>query len=123
MKLLSFVKSGLKDLSISRTSFKWGIPVPNNNKHIIYVWLDALTNYISALDYFEKDNKNQFWPADVHIIGKDIIRFHCVYWPAFLLAADIKPLQKKFLLMAGYLSGEEKMSKSKGKYFRSFRNY
>ena len=112
-EVISFVKSGLKDLSISRTSFKWGIPVPNNNKHIIYVWLDALTNYISALDYFEKNNKNQFWPADVHIIGKDIIRFHCVYWPAFLLAADIKP-PKKVFAHGWILSGEEKMSKSKG---------
>ncbi|MEY4370865.1 MAG: hypothetical protein RIQ48_581, partial [Pseudomonadota bacterium] len=112
-EVISFVKSGLKDLSISRTSFKWGIPVPNNNKHIIYVWLDALTNYISALDYFEIDNKKQFWPADVHIIGKDIIRFHCVYWPAFLLAAEIKP-PKKVFAHGWILSGEEKMSKSKG---------
>jgi methionyl-tRNA synthetase len=111
-EVISFVKSGLKDLSISRTSFKWGIPVPNNNKHIIYVWLDALTNYISALNYFENDN-NQFWPADVHIIGKDIIRFHCVYWPAFLLAANIKP-PKKVFAHGWILSGEEKMSKSKG---------
>ena len=112
-EVISFVKSGLKDLSISRTSFKWGIPVPNNNKHVIYVWLDALTNYISALDYFENNNKNQFWPADVHIIGKDIIRFHCVYWPAFLLAAGIKS-PKKVFAHGWILSGEEKMSKSKG---------
>ena len=112
-EVISFVKSGLKDLSISRTSFKWGIPVPNNNKHVIYVWLDALTNYISALDYFENKNKNQFWPADVHIIGKDIIRFHCVYWPAFLLAAGINH-PKKIFAHGWILSGEEKMSKSKG---------
>ena len=112
-EVISFVKSGLKDLSISRTSFKWGIPVPNNNKHVIYVWLDALTNYISALDYFENNNKKQFWPADVHIIGKDIIRFHCVYWPAFLLAAGIKS-PKKVFAHGWILSGEEKMSKSKG---------
>jgi methionyl-tRNA synthetase len=112
-EVISFVKSGLKDLSISRTSFKWGIPVPSNNKHIIYVWLDALTNYISALDYFEKNDKRQFWPADVHIIGKDIIRFHCVYWPAFLLAAGIEP-PKKVFAHGWILSGEEKMSKSKG---------
>jgi methionyl-tRNA synthetase len=112
-EVISFVKSGLKDLSISRTSFKWGIPVPSNNKHIIYVWLDALTNYISALDYFEKNNKSYFWPADVHIIGKDIIRFHCVYWPAFLLAAGIEP-PKKVFAHGWILSGEEKMSKSKG---------
>ena len=112
-EVISFVKSGLKDLSISRTSFKWGIPVPNNDKHVIYVWLDALTNYISALNYFEEKNKNQFWPADVHIIGKDIIRFHCVYWPAFLLAAEIVP-PKKVFAHGWILSGEEKMSKSKG---------
>jgi methionyl-tRNA synthetase len=112
-EVISFVTSGLKDLSISRTSFKWGIPVPNNDKHIIYVWLDALTNYISALNYFEKDNINEFWPADVHIIGKDIIRFHCVYWPAFLLAAGITP-PKKVFAHGWILSGEQKMSKSKG---------
>ena len=112
-EIVSFVKSGLKDLSISRTSFNWGIPVPSDNKHVIYVWLDALTNYISALNYYEKNNKNEFWPADFHIIGKDIIRFHCVYWPAFLLAADIKP-PKKIFAHGWILSGEEKMSKSKG---------
>ena len=90
-EVISFVKSGLKDLSVSRKSFSWGIKVPNNDEHIIYVWLDALTNYISALNYpNKKDNlyKN-FWPASVHLIGKDILRFHAVYWPAFLLAAKI----------------------------------
>ncbi|MFM7980124.1 MAG: methionine--tRNA ligase, partial [Candidatus Fonsibacter sp.] len=95
-EVISFVKSGLKDLSVSRTSFNWGIPVPSNSKHIVYVWLDALTNYISALNFFEKENQNIFWPADFHIIGKDIIRFHCVYWPAFLLAANIKPPKQVF---------------------------
>ena len=110
-EVISFVTSGLKDLSISRTTFKWGIPVPNNSKHIMYVWLDALTNYISATNYFE--NKNKFWPADVHIIGKDILRFHAVYWPAFLMAANL-PLPKQVFGHGWILSGEEKMSKSKG---------
>ena len=110
-EVISFVNSGLKDLSISRTTFKWGIPVPNNSKHIMYVWLDALTNYISAIDFFKDDNK--FWPADVHIIGKDILRFHAVYWPAFLMAAKL-PLPKKVFGHGWILSGEEKMSKSKG---------
>tara|TARA_B100000963_G_scaffold361443_1_gene396903 strand:+ start:4183 stop:5682 length:1500 start_codon:yes stop_codon:yes gene_type:complete len=110
-EVISFVSNGLKDLSISRTTFDWGIPVPNNNKHIMYVWLDALTNYISATNFFE--NKNIFWPADVHIIGKDILRFHAVYWPAFLMAAKL-PLPKKIFGHGWILSGEEKMSKSKG---------
>ena len=114
-EVISFVKSGLKDLSISRKSFSWGIPVPNNNEHVIYVWLDALTNYISALNY--PDTKNElyknFWPANIHLIGKDILRFHAVYWPAFLLAAKI-PLPKKVYGHGWILSGEEKMSKSKG---------
>ena len=110
-EVISFVESGLKDLSISRTTFKWGIPVPNNSKHIMYVWLDALTNYISATNFFGKHNN--FWPADVHIIGKDILRFHAVYWPAFLMAAKI-PLPKQVFGHGWILSGQEKMSKSKG---------
>ena len=87
-EVINFVEKGLKDLSISRTSFSWGISVPNNKKHIIYVWLDALTNYISALNFPDTNDKKykMFWPADVHIIGKDILRFHAIYWPAFLLA-------------------------------------
>jgi methionyl-tRNA synthetase len=109
-EVISFVKSGLKDLSISRTSFDWGIRVPGNNKHIMYVWLDALTNYITAANYF---GEKSFWPADIHIIGKDILRFHAVYWPAFLMAADI-PLPKKVFGHGWILSGDEKMSKSKG---------
>ena len=114
-EVISFVRNGLKDLSISRKSFSWGIKVPNNNDHVIYVWLDALTNYISALNYPDKKNilyKN-FWPASVHIIGKDILRFHAVYWPAFLLAAKIEPPNKVY----GHgwiLSDNVKMSKSKG---------
>ena len=114
-EVISFVKSGLKDLSVSRKSFSWGIKVPNDEKHVIYVWLDALTNYISALNYPDKNNDlyKKFWPASIHLIGKDILRFHAVYWPAFLLAAEIDPPQKVY----GHgwiLSNEEKMSKSKG---------
>ena len=114
-EVISFVESGLKDLSISRKSFSWGINVPNNDKHIIYVWLDALTNYISALNYPDTNNSlfKRFWPASIHLIGKDILRFHAVYWPAFLLAAKID-LPKKVYGHGWILSGEEKMSKSKG---------
>ena len=114
-EVISFVKGGLRDLSISRKTLSWGIKVPNDEKHIIYVWLDALTNYLSALDY--PDQKSQllkkFWPADLHIIGKDILRFHAVYWPAFLLAAGVDP-PKKVYGHGWILAGEEKMSKSKG---------
>ena len=114
-EVLSFVNAGLKDLSISRKSFSWGIKVPNNEEHIIYVWLDALTNYISALNYPDTNNPKykNFWPADIHMIGKDILRFHAIYWPAFLLAADIPP-PKRVYGHGWILSGEEKMSKSKG---------
>ena len=114
-EVISFVKSGLKDLSVSRKTFSWGIPVPDNKNHVIYVWLDALTNYISALNYPEKNDKlfKKFWPASIHLIGKDILRFHAVYWPAFLLAAKIE-LPKKVYGHGWILSGEEKMSKSKG---------
>ncbi len=114
-EVISFVKSGLKDLSVSRKSFSWGIKVPSNKDHVIYVWLDALTNYLSALNYPKESEKiyKDFWPANIHIIGKDILRFHAVYWPAFLLAAGIKTPQRVY----GHgwiLSGDEKMSKSKG---------
>ncbi len=114
-EVISFVKSGLKDLSVSRKSFTWGIKVPNDNNHVIYVWLDALTNYISAINYPNTNDQlfKKFWPADIHLIGKDILRFHAVYWPAFLLAAKI-PLPKKVYGHGWILSGEEKMSKSKG---------
>jgi methionyl-tRNA synthetase len=114
-EVISFVKSGLKDLSISRKTFSWGIKVPNNNDHVIYVWLDALTNYISALNYPNKDDKlfTKYWPASVHLIGKDILRFHAVYWPAFLMASKIT-LPKKIFSHGWILSGDEKMSKSKG---------
>ena len=114
-EVIKFVKSGLKDLSVSRTSFTWGIKVPNNNKHVIYVWLDALTNYLSALNYPNVNDKlyKDFWPASLHVIGKDILRFHAIYWPAFLLAADIPP-PKRVFGHGWILSGDEKMSKSKG---------
>ncbi len=114
-EVIKFVKKGLKDLSISRTSFTWGIPVPKNNKHVIYVWLDALTNYISALNFPNvKDEKYlNFWPADLHIIGKDILRFHAVFWPAFLLAAKL-PLPKRVFGHGWILSDDKKMSKSLG---------
>ncbi len=114
-EVISFVKSGLKDLSVSRKSFSWGIKVPSNKDHVIYVWLDALTNYLSALNYpnTNDDMYKTFWPADLHMIGKDILRFHAVYWPAFLLAANLPP-PKRVYGHGWILSGEEKMSKSKG---------
>ncbi|MDA7605083.1 methionine--tRNA ligase [Candidatus Pelagibacter sp.] len=114
-EVVSFVKGGLKDLSVSRKSFSWGIKVPNDKEHVIYVWLDALTNYISALNYPNKNDKlyKDFWPASIHLIGKDILRFHAVYWPAFLLAAKIE-LPLKVYGHGWILSGDEKMSKSKG---------
>ena len=114
-EVISFVRSGLKDLSVSRKTFTWGIEVPSNEKHVVYVWLDALTNYLSSLKYPDENNNlfKKFWPADLHIIGKDILRFHAIYWPAFLLAANINPPLRVY----GHgwiLSGDEKMSKSKG---------
>ena len=114
-EVIKFVEKGLKDLSISRTSFSWGIPVPDNTKHVIYVWLDALTNYLSALNFpnIEDEKYKSFWPADVHIIGKDILRFHAIYWPAFLFAADL-PLPKKVFGHGWILSDDKKMSKSLG---------
>ena len=114
-EVVSFVKGGLKDLSVSRKSFSWGIKVPNDKDHVIYVWLDALTNYISALNYPDKNDKlyKDFWPASIHLIGKDILRFHAVYWPAFLMAAKIE-LPLKVYGHGWILSGDEKMSKSKG---------
>ncbi len=114
-EVVRFVEKGLNDLSISRTSFSWGIPVPENKKHIIYVWLDALTNYLSALNFpdIANDKYKSFWPADVHIIGKDILRFHAVYWPAFLIAANL-PLPKRVFGHGWILSDDKKMSKSLG---------
>ena len=114
-EVIQFVKSGLKDLSVSRTSFSWGIKVPKKENHVIYVWLDALTNYLSALNYPNTDDKlfKNFWPASLHVIGKDILRFHAIYWPAFLLAANISP-PKRIFSHGWILSDDEKMSKSKG---------
>ncbi|MBW8298065.1 MAG: methionine--tRNA ligase, partial [Hydrogenophaga sp.] len=114
-EVISFVKSGLKDLSISRTTFDWGIKVPNDPKHVMYVWVDALTNYITATGYVEDENgpRAKYWPCDVHIIGKDIIRFHAVYWPAFLMSAGL-PLPKRVFAHGFLLYMGEKMSKSRG---------
>ena len=119
-EVLSFVRSGLRDLSISRSTFSWGIPVPDDPKHVIYVWLDALSNYITALGYGSDDTKlyDKFWPADVHMIGKEIVRFHCVYWPAFLLAAGL-PLPKGIFAHGWLLFEENKMSKSRGNIVRA----
>ena len=114
-EVIQFVKKGLRDLSVSRTSFTWGIPVPKNNKHVIYVWLDALTNYISALNFPNTSDRlyKKFWPASLHIIGKDILRFHAIYWPAFLMASKI-PLPERIYGHGWILSDEKKMSKSLG---------
>jgi methionyl-tRNA synthetase len=112
-EVISFVKGGLKDLSVSRTSFGWGIPVPGNPQHVIYVWLDALTNYITALGYPETESGKfpVFWPADLHMVGKDILRFHTVYWHAFLMAAGIEPPRRVFAHGWWTVEGQ-KMSKS-----------
>ena len=119
-EVIAFVRSGLRDLSISRSTFSWGIPVPDDPKHVIYVWLDALANYITALGYGSDDASKyeKFWPADVHMIGKEIVRFHCVYWPAFLMAAGL-PLPKSIVAHGWLLFEESKMSKSRGNIVRA----
>ena len=119
-EVISFVRSGLKDLSVSRTTFDWGIPVPGDEKHVVYVWLDALANYITALGYGSEDDGKfkKFWPADVHLIGKEISRFHCVYWPAFLMAAGI-PLPRSVKANGWLLFDQGKMSKSRGNIVRA----
>jgi len=112
----NFIKPGLQDLCISRSTFKWGIPFTNDEKHVIYVWVDALLNYITGLGYDTENNSemfNKYWPADVHIIGKDILRFHTIYWPIMLMALDI-PLPKQVFGHPWLLSGNDKMSKSRG---------
>jgi methionyl-tRNA synthetase len=116
-EVISFVRAGLKDLSISRTSFSWGIPVPGNPGHVIYVWLDALANYITALGYPQKENSyfSMFWPASLHMVGKDILRFHTVYWHAFLMAAGLEPPRRVFAHGWWTVEGE-KMSKSLGNF-------
>ncbi|MEH2527708.1 MULTISPECIES: methionine--tRNA ligase [unclassified Bradyrhizobium] len=113
-EVISFVKGGLKDLSISRTTFDWGVKVPNDPEHVMYVWVDALTNYITGVGFPDESDPNwRYWPADVHVIGKDIIRFHAVYWPAFLMSAGI-PVQKRVYAHGFLFSRGEKMSKSVG---------
>lgn len=115
-EVVSFVKGGLRDLSVSRTSFKWGIPVPGDDDHIMYVWIDALTNYISALGYpnmEEGSNFDKYWPASLHVVGKDILRFHTVYWPAFLMAAGL-PVPKRIFAHGWWTKDGEKISKSLG---------
>ncbi|MCZ2260559.1 methionine--tRNA ligase [Sporosarcina sp. G11-34] len=111
----NFIKPGLEDLSVSRMSFDWGIKVPGDPKHVIYVWVDALTNYITALGYQSDDDSlfNKYWPADVHVVGKDIVRFHTIYWPIFLMALDL-PLPKKVFAHGFIMMKDGKMSKSKG---------
>ncbi|MFJ8237951.1 methionine--tRNA ligase [Ureibacillus sp. NPDC094379] len=111
----NFIKPGLEDLSVSRTSFDWGIKVPGDPRHVIYVWVDALTNYITALGYGSEDEElfNKYWPADVHVVGKDIVRFHTIYWPIFLMALDL-PLPKKVFAHGFIMMKDGKMSKSKG---------
>ena len=115
-EMISFIKSGLTDLCVSRTSFSWGIPVGFDNKHIVYVWLDALTNYITAIGYGSGDDSDfkKYWPADVHFVGKEIVRFHAIIWPAILMALDL-PLPRKIYGHGWLLFGDgTKMSKSKG---------
>jgi methionyl-tRNA synthetase len=114
-EVISFVKSGLRDLSVSRNRLTWGVPVPGNEKHVMYVWIDALTNYITAVGYPDEDDANfkKFWPADLHMVGKDILRFHTVYWPAFLMAAGVAPPKRVFAHGWWTIEGQ-KMSKSLG---------
>ncbi|MFC3960505.1 methionine--tRNA ligase [Nocardia jiangsuensis] len=114
-EIVSYVKAGLKDLSISRTTFDWGVPVPGHPDHVMYVWVDALTNYLTGVGFpdTESDSYRRFWPADVHIIGKDITRFHTVYWPAFLLSAGLE-LPKRVFVHGFLYNRGEKMSKSVG---------
>jgi methionyl-tRNA synthetase len=120
-EVVSFVKGGLQDLSVSRTSFRWGIPVPGDPAHVVYVWLDALTNYLSALGYPDTEGElfETFWPADVHVVGKDIVRFHSVYWPAFLMSAGLPPPRRVFA--HGWWTNEgQKISKSLGNVIDPF---
>lgn len=122
-EVMSFVASGLRDLSISRSTFKWGVPVPDDPGHVIYVWLDALANYITAIGYGAEGAKAKktfarYWPADVHMVGKEIVRFHCVYWPAFLMAAELE-LPKSIIAHGWLLFEESKMSKSRGNIVRA----
>ena len=120
-EVMSFVRGGLDDLSVSRTSFKWGIPVPDADGHVVYVWFDALTNYLTATGYpdMDTDGFKQYWPADVHMVGKDILRFHAVYWPAFLMAAELETPKRVFA--HGWWTNEgQKISKSLGNVIDPF---
>jgi len=122
-EVASFVRSGLRDLSVTRSTFRWGIPVPGDDAHVIYVWLDALSNYCTAVGFGSPESVDQqrfqkYWPADVHMIGKEIVRFHCVYWPAFLMAAGL-PLPKTIVAHGWLLFEESKMSKSRGNIVRA----
>jgi len=122
-EVMAFVRGGLRDLSISRSTFTWGVPVPGDPKHVMYVWLDALSNYITAIGFGAEEEKERakyerYWPVDVHMIGKEIIRFHCVYWPAFLMAADLR-LPKSVIAHGWLLFEESKMSKSRGNIVRA----
>ncbi len=114
-EVVGFIKGGLRDLSISRTTFKWGVDVPDDEEHIMYVWLDALVNYMTAIGYPDEDSAdyNAFWPADVHVVGKDILRFHAIYWPAFLMSADL-PLPKQIYAHGWWTNEGQKISKSVG---------
>ena len=119
-EVISFVKSGLKDLSVSRTTFNWGVPVPGDEKHVMYVWVDALTNYITAAGYPDADAERwRYWPADLHVIGKDIVRFPAIYWPAFLMSAGV-PLPKRVFGHGFVFNRGEKMSKSVGNVIDPF---
>jgi methionyl-tRNA synthetase len=119
-EVVSFVKSGLRDLSISRTTFDWGVPVPDDEKHVMYVWVDALTNYITGTGYPDTNAERwRYWPADIHVIGKDIVRFHAVYWPAFLMSAGIE-LPKRVFGHGFVFNRGEKMSKSVGNVIDPF---
>jgi methionyl-tRNA synthetase len=117
-EMISFVSAGLRDLSVSRTSFKWGIPVPGDAAHVMYVWFDALTNYITAAGFPDDETRfDRYWPADIHLMGKEIVRQHTVYWPAFLMAADL-PLPRRVIGHGWWLMNEAKMSKSLGNVVR-----
>jgi methionyl-tRNA synthetase len=119
-EMISFVKGGLRDLSVSRTTFKWGVPVPDDPDHVMYVWIDALTNYITAAGYPDEQSEafTKYWPADLHMVGKDILRFHTIYWPAFLMGAGVAP-PKRVFGHGWLLNRGEKMSKSLGNVVRA----
>lgn len=119
-EVVSFVEGGLRDLSVTRTTFSWGIPMPDDPEHVLYVWVDALTNYITGVGAFtDQEMYDTFWPCDVHMIGKDILRFHAVYWPAFLMSAGLEP-PKQIFAHGWWMNEGEKMSKSKGNFIDAY---